>query len=191
MGVLCISISPAHHPTTITMNSLCPPLLVLAIATCALGEDYCKLKKTWISGSPIWEGNVDGMWFCRKKCDADSSCKAFTYEFRGKFCWLHGDEDISDVWPGTAPGKLSAFKESSDRHSQCLVDETTTTTTTTTTEATTTTTTEPTTTTTTPTTTTTAPTFGCGGGGGWCGCGSCGLSGCGCSCGGGFIYKAL
>merc|ERR1711890_130880 len=130
MGVLCISISPAHHPTTLTMNSLCLPLLVLAIATCALGEDYCKLKRTWISGSPIWEGNVDGMWFCRKKCDADSSCQAFTYEFRGKFCWLHGDEDISDVWPGTAPGKLSAFKESSNRHSQCLVDETTTTTTT-------------------------------------------------------------
>merc|ERR1711890_196373 len=178
MGVLCISISPAHHPTTLTMNSLCLPLLVLAIATCALGEDYCKLKRTWISGSPIWEGNVDGMWFCRKKCDADSSCQAFTYEFRGKFCWLHGDEDISDVWPGTAPGKISAFKESSDRHSQCLVDETTTTTT---------------------TTTTTAPKSGCGGGGGWCGCGSCGLSGCGCcglsgcgcSCGGGFIYKAL
>jgi len=84
-------------------------VLVIACTSCAHAITWCKEKKTWIAGTPIWEGSVAKISECQKKCAQDSSCHAFNFDWKDVYCWLHTNTAIENVWP--ADGKISKFKD--------------------------------------------------------------------------------
>jgi len=91
------------------MKTFCIQVLCLVVAsTCASAADFCLERKVAIVGAPVWQGEVLGIWQCKKNCTKDSNCAAFTYDKNTQVCSLYEDDD-SEVQTVLPP--VSGFKE--------------------------------------------------------------------------------